>query len=96
MQPEDPQPGEERVSDFRAAEYVRMSTEHQQYSTQNQADKIREYAARRGMPLMLYVFSDGSISASGQVDNTTDGPTPHQPGPEPRQANAGQAPPAGG
>ena len=32
-----------------------------------------EYAARRGMPLMLYVFSDGSISASGQVDNTTDG-----------------------
>jgi hypothetical protein len=32
-----------------------------------------EYAARRGMPLMLYVFSDGSISASGQVDNTVDG-----------------------
>jgi hypothetical protein len=32
-----------------------------------------EYAARRGMPLMLYVFSDGSISASGQVDSTTDG-----------------------
>jgi hypothetical protein len=32
-----------------------------------------EYAARRGMPLMLYVFSDGSISASGQVDNTADG-----------------------
>jgi hypothetical protein len=25
------------------------------------------------MPLMLYVFSDGSISASGQVDDTTDG-----------------------
>jgi len=32
-----------------------------------------EYAARRGMPLMLYVFSDGSISASGEVDNTVDG-----------------------
>jgi len=32
-----------------------------------------EYAARRGMPLMLYVFSDGSISASGQVDSTPDG-----------------------
>jgi len=32
-----------------------------------------EYAARRGMPLMLYVFSDGSLSASGQVDNTADG-----------------------
>jgi hypothetical protein len=32
-----------------------------------------EYAARRGLPLMLYVFSDGSLSASGQVDNTADG-----------------------
>jgi hypothetical protein len=32
-----------------------------------------EYAALRGMPLMLYVFSDGSLSASGQVDNTVDG-----------------------
>jgi hypothetical protein len=32
-----------------------------------------EYAARVGMPLMLYVFSDGSISANGQVDNTVDG-----------------------
>ena len=30
--------------EFRAAQYVRMSTEHQQYSTQNQRDKIREYA----------------------------------------------------
>src|SRR5690606_27222453 len=27
---------------FRAAQYVRMSTEHQQYSTENQGDKIRE------------------------------------------------------
>ena len=32
-----------------------------------------EYASRRGMPLMLYCFSDGSISADGQVDNTVDG-----------------------
>jgi len=32
-----------------------------------------EYAARRGVPLMLYVFSDGSLSASGQVDDTPDG-----------------------
>ena len=27
-----------------------------------------EYAARRGVPLMLYVFSDGSLSADGVVD----------------------------
>ena len=32
-----------------------------------------EYAARRNTPLMLYVFSDGSISASGQVDSSVDG-----------------------
>ena len=37
---------------FRAAEYVRMSTEHQQYSTENQADKIREYAARLGIEIV--------------------------------------------
>ena len=37
---------------FRAAEYVRMSTEHQQYSTENQADKIREYAAHRGIEIV--------------------------------------------
>lgn len=37
---------------FRAAEYVRMSTEHQQYSTENQADKIREYATHRGIQIV--------------------------------------------
>ena len=32
-----------------------------------------EYAARTGKPLMLYVFSDGSLSSNGMVDNTTGG-----------------------
>jgi len=32
-----------------------------------------ENAARKGVPLMLYVFSDGSLSSSNQVDNTTNG-----------------------
>jgi hypothetical protein len=32
-----------------------------------------EYARRKQTPLMLYVFSDGSLSASNQVDNTADG-----------------------
>lgn len=36
----------------RAAQYVRMSTEHQQYSTLNQEDAIREYAARRGYEIV--------------------------------------------
>jgi hypothetical protein len=32
-----------------------------------------EYAARRGVPRMLYVVSDGSLSANGQVDDSPDG-----------------------
>ena len=44
--------GQTQASLFRAAQYVRMSTEHQQYSTENQADKIREYAARRGIEII--------------------------------------------
>ena len=35
-----------------AAEYVRMSTEHRQYSTENQQKIIREYPQRRGMPII--------------------------------------------
>jgi DNA invertase Pin-like site-specific DNA recombinase len=34
-----------------------MSTEHQQYSTENQLDRIKEYAARRGMEIVR-VFAD--------------------------------------
>jgi hypothetical protein len=32
-----------------------------------------EYAARLGTPLMLYVFSDGSLSSNGAIDSTVDG-----------------------
>lgn len=32
-----------------------------------------EYAARVGVPLMLYVMSDGSLSSNGVIDNTVDG-----------------------
>jgi hypothetical protein len=32
-----------------------------------------EYAARLGTPLMLYVFSDGSLSSNGAIDDTVDG-----------------------
>lgn len=44
---------------FRAAEYVRMSTEHQQYSTENQRDKIREYAARRNIEIIRTYADEG-------------------------------------
>ena len=32
-----------------------------------------EYAARLGVPLMLYVFSDGSLSSNGAIDDTVEG-----------------------
>lgn len=37
---------------MRAAQYVRMSTEHQKYSTENQAEAIAAYAARRGFEIV--------------------------------------------
>jgi DNA invertase Pin-like site-specific DNA recombinase len=43
----------------RAAEYVRMSTEHQQYSTENQADAIRIYAERRGIQIVRSYADEG-------------------------------------
>jgi hypothetical protein len=32
-----------------------------------------EYAARIGTPLMMYVFSDGSLSSNGAIDNSPEG-----------------------
>lgn len=37
---------------IRAAQYLRMSTEHQRYSLENQAMAITEYAARRGYTIV--------------------------------------------
>ena len=37
---------------IRAAEYVRMSTEHQKYSTENQGEAIRAYATTHGMKIV--------------------------------------------
>ena len=50
-----PSPGDQPP--IRAAAYVRMSTEHQQYSTSNQMDTIREYAIRRNMEIVI-IYSD--------------------------------------
>lgn len=44
---------------MRAAQYVRMSTEHQQYSTENQGDKICEYANRRGIDIVRTYADEG-------------------------------------
>jgi hypothetical protein len=34
---------------------------------------VLEYAARMSKPVMIYVFSDGSLNANNVVDNTADG-----------------------
>ena len=60
MQSEESESGKpDQPALFRAAEYVRMSTEHQQYSTENQADKIREYAAQRGIEIVRTYADEG-------------------------------------
>lgn len=43
----------------RAAQYVRMSTDHQKYSTENQADAIAAYAARRGFDIVRTYADEG-------------------------------------
>ena len=34
---------------------------------------VIEYAARIGVPIMMYVFSDGSLSSNGTIDNSPEG-----------------------
>lgn len=45
----------------RAAQYLRMSTEHQRYSTENQAAAIADYAAATGLEVVL-TYADEGIS----------------------------------
>lgn len=49
---------------IRAAQYVRMSTEHQQYSTENQRDMIKEYATANGMAIVRTYADDGKSGLS--------------------------------
>jgi len=44
---------------IRAAQYVRMSTEHQQYSTDNQSDMIHEFASKHGMEIVRTYADEG-------------------------------------
>jgi Recombinase/Resolvase, N terminal domain len=46
-----------------AAAYVRVSTEHQQYSTKNQMDVIREYAKQRGLEIVQVYSEEGKVES---------------------------------
>src|SRR5512132_2516373 len=48
-----------REPPLRAAQYVRMSTDHQRYSTENQAETIREYAERHGLVIVRSYADEG-------------------------------------
>jgi len=49
---------------IRAAEYVRMSTEHQKYSTENQGEAIRAYANTHGMKIVRTYADAGKSGLS--------------------------------
>ena len=48
----------------RAAEYVRMSTDHQRYSTENQSAAIRKYAEERGIEIVRTYADHGKSGLS--------------------------------
>lgn len=60
----------------RAAQYVRMSTDHQKYSTENQADIIADYAARRGFEIVRTYADEGrsglNIAGRGSLQQLID------------------------
>jgi len=50
-----------RADDIPVVQYVRMSTEHQRYSTENQSKAIAEYAAQHGMRI-IRTYTDAGKS----------------------------------
>lgn len=56
MEQQDPKSPRKPV---RAAQYVRMSTEHQQYSTENQSEVIARYAEQHGMEIVTTYADSG-------------------------------------
>ncbi|HTM81953.1 recombinase family protein [Asticcacaulis sp.] len=55
---------ETEINIRRAAMYVRMSTDHQKYSTENQADAIREYATRGNIEIVRTYTDSGKSGLS--------------------------------
>ena len=47
-----------------AAQYVRMSTDHQRYSTENQREAIQKYAAQHGFEIVRTYADEGKSGLS--------------------------------
>ena len=56
--------GEATGKSVRAAQYVRMSTDHQRYSTENQAEAIQQYATQRGIEIVRTYADEGKSGLS--------------------------------
>ena len=52
------------ITEFRAALYVRTATEQQQYSTDTQSDKIRDYASKHGIEIVKTYTDEGKSGLS--------------------------------
>jgi hypothetical protein len=51
----------------------RATGETRDFNLGNCIGAVLEYAARVGKPVMIYVFSDGSLASSGMIDNSVAG-----------------------
>jgi hypothetical protein len=51
----------------------RATGEARDFNLGNCIGAVLEYAARVGKPVMIYVFSDGSLASSGMIDNSVGG-----------------------
>jgi hypothetical protein len=51
----------------------RMTGEGRDFNLGNCIGAVLEYAARVNKPVMIYVFSDGSLASSGMIDNSVGG-----------------------
>ena len=51
----------------------RATGETRDFNLGNCIGAVLEYAARVGKPVMIYVFSDGSLASSGMIDNSVGG-----------------------
>ena len=60
----------DRRETIRAAQYVRMSTEHQKYSTENQAGVIQAYADKRGISIVRTYADEGKSGLSLEGRNS--------------------------
>ena len=54
----------DEIAELRAALYVCTATQHPQYSTNTQSDKIRDYASKRGIEIVRTYTDEGKSGLS--------------------------------